>query len=39
MTGIIILLVAVSCLGVGFVFGRRNGIEAEARRHLREHRD
>jgi hypothetical protein len=39
MTGLAILLVGVICLGVGFMFGRRNGIEAEARRHLRERDD
>jgi hypothetical protein len=37
MTGLAILLVGVICLGVGFVFGRRNGIETEVRRRLREH--
>ncbi|TDV46970.1 hypothetical protein [Actinophytocola oryzae] len=36
MTGIVVLLVAVICLGVGFVMGRRNGIESEMRRQLRE---
>jgi hypothetical protein len=39
MTGLAILLVGVICLGVGFMLGRRNGIDAEARRHLREHED
>jgi uncharacterized protein YneF (UPF0154 family) len=36
MIAILVLLVAVVCLGVGFAMGRRNGIEWEARRHLRE---
>jgi len=36
MTGILVLLVAVICLGVGFIYGRRNGIESEQRRQLRE---
>jgi len=33
--GILVLLVGVICLGVGYVFGRRSGIESEARRQLR----
>jgi hypothetical protein len=36
VTGILILLVAVICLGVGFVYGRRNGIDHEQRRQLRD---
>ncbi|MFL6119587.1 hypothetical protein [Actinophytocola sp.] len=36
MTGILIVLVAVICLAVGFTYGRRNGIESEQRRQLRE---
>jgi hypothetical protein len=36
MTGIVIALVAVICLGVGFVLGRRSGIESEMRRQVRE---
>jgi hypothetical protein len=36
---LLVLVVAVLCLGVGFAMGRRNGIEAEARRQLRERRD
>lgn len=36
MTGVIILLVAVICLGAGFIYGRRQGIESEQRRQLRE---
>jgi hypothetical protein len=36
MTGLVILLVAVVCLGVGFTFGRRYGIESEIRRQLRD---
>jgi len=33
--GILVLLVAVICLGVGYVLGRRSGIESEVRRQLR----
>jgi hypothetical protein len=36
MIALAVLIVGVLCLGVGFVFGRRNGIEAEARRRLRD---
>jgi hypothetical protein len=36
VTGIVILLVAVVCLAVGFLAGRRNGIESEMRRQLRD---
>ncbi len=36
MIALLVLVVAVICLGVGFVFGRRSGIESEIRRHLRE---
>jgi hypothetical protein len=36
MVGIVMVLVAVVCLGTGYVIGRRSGIEAEARRHLRD---
>lgn len=36
MTGFVILLVALVCLGVGFTVGRRYGIESEARRQIRE---
>lgn len=36
MIGIALVLVAVVALGIGFALGRRNGIEAEARRQLRE---
>jgi hypothetical protein len=39
MIGFVIVLVAVLCLGTGFVLGRRNGIESEIRRQLRERRD
>ena len=39
MIALLVLVVAVLCLGVGFAMGRRNGIEAEARRQLRERRD
>ncbi|MGB3437452.1 MAG: hypothetical protein WBA97_01760 [Actinophytocola sp.] len=38
MTGFLILIVAVVCLGVGFYMGRRSGIESEIRRQLREDR-
>lgn len=38
MTALLILFVAVVCLGVGFAMGRRNGIESEIRRQLREDR-
>ena len=36
MIALLVLVVAVVCLGVGFVMGRRNGIESEMRRQLRE---
>jgi hypothetical protein len=36
MTAIVILLVAVICLGVGFTVGRRYGIESETRRQIRD---
>ena len=36
MTGVVILIIAIICLGVGFTLGRRNGIESEMRRQLRE---
>jgi hypothetical protein len=36
MIGFIIVLVALACLGTGFVIGRRSGIESEIRRQLRE---
>lgn len=36
MTGFVILFVAVVCLGVGFMAGRRHGIDSEMRRQLRE---
>ena len=39
MIALLVLLVAAVCLGVGFVIGRRNGIESEMRRQLRERRD
>lgn len=39
MIALLVLLVAVVCLGVGFVMGRRNGIESEIRRQLRDRRD
>jgi hypothetical protein len=35
MTALLILVVAVVCLGVGFTMGRRHGIESEIRRQLR----
>jgi hypothetical protein len=35
VTGFVVLLVALIALGVGFYFGRRNGIESEMRRQLR----
>ena len=36
MTGFVILLVAVICLGIGFTTGRRYGIDSEMRRQLRD---
>ncbi len=39
MMAFVVLLVAVVCLGVGFFMGRRNGIESEIRRQLRDRRD
>ena len=39
MIAFIVLLVAVTCLGVGFFMGRRNGIESEIRRQLRDRHD
>ncbi|HEX6357252.1 hypothetical protein [Actinophytocola sp.] len=36
MTGFVIVMVAVICLGVGFSFGRRYGIDSEIRRQLRD---
>ncbi len=36
MIALLVLVVAVVCLGTGFVMGRRNGIESEMRRHLRD---
>ena len=36
MIALLVIIVAVVCLGVGFVMGRRNGIESEMRRQLRE---
>ncbi len=36
MIALLVLVVAVVCLGVGFIMGRRNGIESEIRRQLRE---
>jgi hypothetical protein len=39
MIALLVLVVAVVCLGVGFVMGRRNGIESEIRRQLRGRRD
>jgi len=39
MIALLVLIVAVVCLGVGFAMGRRNGIESEIRRQLRERRD
>jgi hypothetical protein len=36
MTGFLILFVAAICLGVGFMAGRRYGIDSEVRRQLRE---
>jgi heme exporter protein D len=38
MIAFIVLVVAVVCLGVGFVMGRRSGIESEIRRQLRDDR-
>lgn len=38
MIALLVIFVAVVCLGVGFVMGRRNGIESEIRRQLREDR-
>jgi hypothetical protein len=39
MIALLVLVVAVVCLGAGFIMGRRNGIESEIRRQLRERRD
>ena len=39
MMAVVVLLVAVLCLGVGFFMGRRNGIESEIRRQLRDRYD
>ncbi|GAB1508291.1 hypothetical protein [Actinophytocola sp. KF-1] len=39
MIALLVLVVAVVCLAVGFVMGRRNGIESEIRRQLRERPD
>lgn len=39
MTGVVIVVVAVVCLAVGFVAGRRNGIETEMRRQQLRDRD
>lgn len=39
MIALLVLVVAVVCLGVGYVLGRRSGIESEMRRHLRDPRD
>ncbi len=36
MTGIVILIIAVICLSVGFMAGRRYGIDSEMRRQLRD---
>lgn len=37
MTGVLMLIVALLCLGTGYYLGRRSGIEAaERRRHLRD---
>jgi len=38
MIALLVIIVAVVCLGVGFTMGRRNGIESEIRRQLREDR-
>ncbi|MFC4853076.1 hypothetical protein [Actinophytocola glycyrrhizae] len=35
MIALLVLIVAVVCLGVGFAMGRRHGIESEIRRQLR----
>ena len=39
MLAVLVIVVALVCLGVGFTMGRRNGIESEVRRQLRERRD
>jgi hypothetical protein len=39
MIALLVVIVALVCLGVGFTMGRRNGIESEIRRQLRERRD
>jgi hypothetical protein len=36
MTGFVILVIAVICLSVGFIAGRRYAIDSEMRRQLRE---
>jgi hypothetical protein len=36
MIGFAIVITALVCLGIGYFLGRRSGIEAEARRHLRD---
>jgi hypothetical protein len=34
MVGVLVVLVALVCLGTGYYLGRRSGIEAAERRHL-----
>lgn len=36
MIGVLVAVTALVCLGIGYVLGRRSGIESEARRHLRD---
>jgi hypothetical protein len=36
VTGFVILIIAVICLSVGFIAGRRYGIDSEVRRQLRD---
>lgn len=37
MTGVVMVVVALTCLAVGYYLGRRSGIEAAERRHLRDY--
>lgn len=36
MTGVFMVVVALVCLATGYYLGRRSGIEAAERRHLRD---
>jgi predicted Na+-dependent transporter len=36
MVGVVVVVTALVCLGIGYYLGRRSGIEAAERRRLRD---